>query len=204
MIANLLRKLCQRSRDEVILLATFSAIPAIYLVPALAVFALSSDIQSTEFGVLWLAASLGVCVWLLHQALDRLPSIRPRDFGSTIYAKRRRYATISAFIGPILLSWPQNETLYGAINPPGYWRAESQEEDLDICAITLKVVLKKAEELEVLQNKYHAGFATSTEVMDAASQLALLGSTHKSCKENQDARNEKVRRELRRVSRHPA
>lgn len=204
MIGNLLRKLSQSSKDEAILLATFSAVPAIYLVPTLAIFALSSDIQSIEFGVVWLAASLGVCVWLIHQALDRLPSIRPRDFGTTVYAKRRRYATISAFIAPIVLSWLQNETLYGAINPPGYWRSESQERDIDICAITLNVVLKKAEELEVLQNKYHTGLATSTEVMDAANQLSLLGSTHKSCKANQEARNEKIRRELRRVSLNPA
>jgi hypothetical protein len=200
MIGNLLRKIGKGSKDEAILLATFVAVPAIYFVPTLGLFALSFSIQSTEFGVLWLAVTLSFCVWLIHRTLDAIPSIRPRDFGSAIYKKRRKYATISAFVVPIALSWLQNETFYSAINPASYWKAESQETTVDICAITLNVLLKKAEELEVLQNKHHSGLATSTDVMDAANQLSLIGSTHKSCKANQDARKEKVRRELGRVS----
>ncbi|MBK7955708.1 MAG: hypothetical protein IPK02_18165 [Candidatus Accumulibacter sp.] len=111
-------------------------------------------------------------------------------------AKAKKLAFAVVALVAIGISWISNETLYGAINPVGYWKAELANTAEKDCSTFKELLARSAEEARVVGNKYQMGIATAFEVKESVESLKLFNDMHFSCATSAEKRRTEVRKRL--------
>jgi len=96
----------------------------VLLIVILSIASTTPDVQKQAYGVLGVSTALTWASWALYKAFKNHPDSRPVNYGSAAYRRYRWIIVTMAFFLPIIVSWQKNETLYGAINPIGYWKEQ--------------------------------------------------------------------------------
>ena len=159
-------------------------------------FAALNLIQSIQYGVLVFTCVLLILVWIFYRMFDWYEDIRPMNYGSDKFLKLRKFALLGVACLPIATSWLLNESLYGAINPPGYWREELKGGSASDCQPLQEVLARSAEEFRVIQNKYYMGIATAFEVKEYADSIGMISGLHRDCVAAKEKRREKATHRL--------
>lgn len=194
--SDLLRRAKKAAYLEWVVLAQTAVRVLIFFAVAGSFFAAANIIQSIEYGVLILAGALVFLVWLLYRAFDKYEDIRPLDYATERFLKIRRLALLSVVVIPIAVSWSINESLFGAINPPGYWREELANSTASDCSVFQDMLTRSAEEFRVTQNKYNMGIATAFEVKESAEGLKLISGLRRDCAASAESRRARATRRL--------
>ena len=195
-LSNLLTKAKKAAYLEWIGFARTVLGSLIIIAVTISFFASTDAIQSTEYGVLGLACALLFSVWISYRAFDKYEDIRPLDYSTERFTRLRKSALLAAVGIPIANSWSMNESLYGAINPPGYWRDELANSTPGNCSELQDIVARNAEELRVTQNKFRMGIATAFELKGSAEGLKLISEVHRDCLVSAESRRAKASKRL--------
>ena len=159
-------------------------------------FALHDGVQSEQYGPLILAVGLAAAQWYLFSLFRDHPDIRPTvydDYG----ARTRRFQAMAFVICvPLALSWFENETLYGGMNPRGHWLEARNENAAKDCDFERQMVARSGEKLEVLQNQQRVGLATSYDVVDHANGFKLIAGLYNACIEDKAKRKAGIQQRL--------
>ncbi len=148
----------------------------------------SVSVQRVPFGVAALCICLGGLAHALCILVKKLPWLLPSDIGSTFIKKAHKPIVALAILGPLAISWNSNETLYGALNPVGYWRDQASLTTEGGCKFMRSILAHSAEKYQVAANKHDMGIATSTEVIEAAESLKVLSGIQSQCIQTEQAR----------------
>lgn len=159
-------------------------------------FASTNAIQSTEYGVLGLSCALLFFVWISYRTFDKYEDFRPLDYSTERFTRFRRLALLAAVVIPIAVSWSMNESFYGAINPPGYWKDELANSTSGNCSEFQDMLARTAEEFRVTQNKFRMGIATAFELKGSAEGLKQVGEWHRDCLTSAASRRAKATKRL--------
>lgn len=143
--------------------------------------AASDTVQSFEYGVVALILVLSLVLWTLFDLFDVISDLRPAGYSEDQIAGAKKLALVSVVVIPIGISWTTNESLYGALNPIGYWSEELTSVKESDCSFSQSMLNQSAEEFRVTQNKFDMGIATVFEVRHAAEFLKLAQGMHRDC-----------------------
>jgi len=165
------------------------------------VLADSAEVQRVSFGVAALCIGLGVISHAAFALVKRFPWLLPSNVGSTLIEKAHKPLVVVAIAAPLAISWTSNETLYGALNPIGYWREQASKTSGGNCELMRSTVAYAAEEYQVAANKYNMGIATSSEVKTAAESLKLISGIHNQCVQTERERHVKALARLKELER---
>lgn len=147
----------------------------------------SAAVHRIPYGVAILCVFLG---WLMHTAVGFLARHRwilPSDAGGAFLERSHKLVVALAVIAPLLISWMSNQTLYGALNPIGYWRDQASKKE-GSCEMMRSVLANAAERYQVAENKYRMGIATSGEVRTEAESTKLLAEMYEQCRRTEQER----------------
>lgn len=173
---------------------------AIFAIPISTFTSLRPQLQSTPYGPLMLSIALTILSWFLYKAKKNNPHVRPADYGSDAYRKRRAIIIASALFGPAALSALENGSVLASLNPSDYWQAAYKESLEDKCQYLNKVIFNAAEEAQVNQNKYAMGIATTQEVQSSIKVLSVLAASQKQCIDEAASRRDRVHQKLKELS----
>lgn len=164
----------------------------IFAIPLITFASVRPQLQSIPYGPLGLSITLTTLSWFLYKAKKNNLYVRPIDYGSNEYKKRRAIVIASALIGPAALSALENGSVRASINPSGYWRSAYKESLNDECKYLKESLLNAAEEAQVNQNKYAMGIATTQEVKNSIQVLTSLAASHKQCVDEAKSRLDRI------------
>lgn len=174
----------------------------IFCTVAGSLFAAANIIQSREYGVLVFVGILLYLVWILFRAFDKYKDLRPVNYSGERFKKIRKLALLSVVGIPIVISWSMNESLYGAINPPGYWKGELAKSTESNCSTFQDMLTRSAESFRVTQNKYNMGIATVFEMKESAEGLKLISGMHRECVSTGEKRRIETNKRLKELTRN--
>lgn len=164
-----------------IVFAEFAVKTLIFLTIASSFFAAANTVQSLQTGVPVFIGILLYFVWTLFRAFEKYRDIRPPTYTDEKFKKLRNLALLSVVCIPIVISWSMNESLYGALNPLGYWKGEFATRTESNCSTFQDMLTQSAENFRVTENKYRMGIATVFEVQGSAETLKLISNMHRDC-----------------------
>lgn len=156
----------------------------------------SSPIQSTEFGVTVFAFGLAVLVHYELKLLSKFPSAQPWWFSGSWLDRSHGLAIAVTFVLPLAVSALANDSLRAAFNPIGYWKSELKDAKTSDCSVYKEMLANSAESLQVAQNKYNMGIATTSEIRSAASAVQLVRGAYQSCESSAQARVDRANTRL--------
>ena len=158
--------------------------------------AASHTVQSTEYGVVLLGVAIAFVTHKFLSVMAGKEQFRPVEVPWHLVEQWRHLIVLGALLLPIIVSWSVNGSLAAAWNPIGYWKSEQQEARKADCIVLRDVLVSSAEQLQVAQNKYRMGIATTSEVTEAAESLKLVSGIHKSCLAEAQAREARATKRL--------
>lgn len=164
-VAQMVRT-CGRSAAQIAL--AFGAYGFLILTVVLAD---SPSVQGVPFGIAVLCLGVGGVAHLACVVVKKFPWLLPSDVGVERVERVHTPLVILAIVVPFAISWTSNETLYGALNPVGYWHDQASKEKEDDCELVRSTLTQFFEKYQVAVNKYNMGIATSAEVNEAAESL---------------------------------
>ncbi len=156
----------------------------------------TSPVQSREFGPTVFAIGLALLTYVELKLLSNFESAQPWWFSAFWLEEGRIVAIFFAFVLPLAVSSLVNESVAAAFNPSGYWKSELAEARRADCSTYSELFSDSVEELEVAQNKYQMGIATSSEVKAAASGAKILRDLYQACQSTAQARVARARNRL--------
>ena len=124
--------------------------------------------------------------------VKKFPWILPSDVGVAFIRKAHKMIIVLAIAAPLIISWVSNETLYGALNPVGYWRDQAHKRNESGCEMLRESLFNSAEKYQVEVKKYDLGIATSAEVRAAIASVKLLSEMHGQCVQAENMRVSKA------------
>lgn len=167
---------------------------------ASAFIAISSIVQSIPYGVAIFSATLGISMYwitgILLKHFRTYLSIDTKNFLSN----RRSSVIIGIMIVPAIASWAENESFKAALNPIVYWTEELHNTTEKSCDFQQKWLVNAAEELQVAQNKYSMGIATTSDVTQAIQTLSAIRNIHQQCMSDIEMRNARARARIATIS----
>lgn len=167
----------------------------------LVIFALvavdSAEVKRVPYGVAALCIGLGLASHAAFGLVRKFPWLLPSNLGKALVEKLHKPLVVAFIVVPLAISWASNETLYGALNPIGYWREQVSRRDDGSCDLMKSTVAHAAEEYQVAANKYNMGIATSAEVKEAVESLKLFSGIHDQCVRTERERRAKAVARLR-------
>lgn len=143
--------------------------------------AASDTVQSFEYGVAALILVLCLMLWTLFDLFDVIPDLRPTGYSEDQIAGAKKLALVSVVVIPFGISWAMNESLYGAVNPVGYWNEEFKHTKESDCSFIQDMLTRSAENFRVTQNKFNMGIATTFELEESAKSVQMVSGMQRDC-----------------------
>jgi len=172
----------------------------IFLCFAFSFFAVNNAIQSVEYGVFGFAGALVFIVWFLFRIIDRYEDIRPKHYSEERFNNVKKLALLSVACIPIILSWFMNETLYGAINPIGYWRGELAEARGSNCADVRAALMSSIEGFQVSKKRMDMGIASFSDVQASVEVLKIFQRAYGDCVSTEHKRRTAINNRLNKLT----
>lgn len=153
-------------------------------------------VQSVPFGVVLVCLSLLFLTWFLFSILLKYKILFPSSVSEDQVIGFSKIALAFVFFVPIGMSWAENETLYGALNPIGYWQSENKATSEADCSIYQQWAEGALENFRVAENKFNMGIATTSELREAGESLKFSSSLFVKCLNDTRLRKELIRSRL--------
>lgn len=154
------------------------ALAACLLLPLLAAL---PEIQTFPYGPPLLSAAVFLTARSALNLFKKHEFLRPYKFTDAFLEKWRSKYLMVLVVAPVAVSWIQSQSFAAAWNPLGYWQSELSEAKASDCKTMHEMYVEAAEALQVTQNKYSMGIATTSEVQRNAEVFKLMKDSYENC-----------------------